>query len=70
MEAAMRRFGPVCLFLVLAGLLVTAVIAFPPRADAKQDAIDARVKKFLDEHRYGWVQGVAQEHALCGPDGG
>jgi predicted O-methyltransferase YrrM len=54
MEAAMRRFGPVCLFLVLAGLLVTAVTAAPPRANAKQDAIDARVKKFLDEHRYGW----------------
>jgi len=50
----MRRLGAVCLFLVLTGLLVTAVTAVPPQANAKQDAIDARVKNFLGEHRYGW----------------
>jgi len=50
----MHRFGPVCLALVLAGLLATALAAAPRQANAKQDALDARVKKFLDEHRYGW----------------
>jgi predicted O-methyltransferase YrrM len=47
----MRRFGLACLLLVLSGLLVTAA---PPQANARQDAIDAKVKKFLEEHRYAW----------------
>jgi predicted O-methyltransferase YrrM len=54
MEAFMRRLAPTCLICALAGLVVTALAAAPPQAAAKPDALDARVKKFLDDHRSGW----------------
>jgi caffeoyl-CoA O-methyltransferase len=47
----MRRSLLVWLSIVLGGLLATSVIAASPQATS---SIDARVKKFLDEHRYAW----------------
>jgi predicted O-methyltransferase YrrM len=43
----------------VAGLLFVAMLAAVAagagrQAPAKTDGLDARVKKFLDEHRYGW----------------
>lgn len=47
----MRRSGLVCLSIALGALLATALIAASPQATS---SIDARVKTFLDEHRYAW----------------
>ena len=46
----MRRPGIACLF-ALAALLAILGAASLPR---HQSSLDARVRKFLDDHRYGW----------------
>ncbi len=55
--AAMRRCVTICLSIALGGPLVVSVapgIGAAPWGDRQQASLDARVQKFLSDHRYAW----------------
>jgi caffeoyl-CoA O-methyltransferase len=50
----MQRFQTACLVMPLLALVTFVALAAGRQADPKQEALDARVRKFLDAHRYSW----------------